>query len=75
MMALTIVLILFGVLAMIVGLLLSRTSPTGGLSSLNGQDLEIFKKTKDRGWIKGLQVFMFLLTITIILIIIFYRVG
>ncbi|AJQ45127.1 preprotein translocase subunit SecG [Ureaplasma diversum] len=74
-MALTIVLILFGVLAMIVGLLLSRTSPTGGLSSLNGQDLEIFKKTKDRGWIKGLQVFMFLLTITIILIIIFYRVG
>lgn len=74
-MALTIILILLGVLAMIVGLLLSRTSPTGGLSSLNGQDLEIFKKTKDRGWIKGLQVFMFLVTITIILIIVFYRVG
>lgn len=74
-MALTIILILLGVLAIIVGLLLSRTSPTGGLSSLNGQDLEIFKKTKDRGWIKGLQVFMFLLTITIILIIVFYRVG
>ncbi|AAF30461.1 preprotein translocase subunit SecG [Ureaplasma parvum] len=74
-MALTIVLILFSVLALIIGLLLSRTSPSGGLSSLNGQDLEIFKKTKDRGWIKGLQVFMFLLTIVMILIIIFYRVS
>jgi len=48
-MALTIVLILFSVLALIIGLLLSRTSPSGGLLSLNGQDLEIFKKTKDRG--------------------------
>lgn len=74
-MALTIVLILFSVLALIIGLLLSKTSPSGGLSSLNGQDLEIFKKTKDRGWIKGLQVFMFLLTIVMILIIIFYRVS
>ena len=74
-MALTIVLILFSVLALIIGLLLSRTSPSGGLSSLNGQDLEIFKKTKDRGWTKGLQVFMFLLTIVMILIIIFYRVS
>ena len=74
-MALTIVLILFSVLALIIGLLLSRTSPSGGLSSLNGQDLEIFKKTIDRGWIKGLQVFMFLLTIVMILIIIFYRVS
>ncbi|ACI60278.1 preprotein translocase subunit SecG [Ureaplasma urealyticum] len=74
-MALTIVLILFSVLALVIGLLLSRTSPSGGLSSLNGQDLEIFKKTKDRGWIKGLQVLMFLLTIVMILIIIFYRVS
>ncbi|WP_016829220.1 preprotein translocase subunit SecG [Ureaplasma urealyticum] len=74
-MALTIVLILFSVLALVIGLLLSRTSPSGGLSNLNGQDLEIFKKTKDRGWIKGLQVLMFLLTIVMILIIIFYRVS
>ncbi|RCT49708.1 preprotein translocase subunit SecG [Ureaplasma parvum] len=74
-MALTIVLILFSVLALVIGLLLSRTSPSGGLSSLNGQDLEIFKKTKDRGWIKGLQVLMFLLSIVMILIIIFYRVS
>ncbi|RCJ03112.1 preprotein translocase subunit SecG [Ureaplasma urealyticum] len=74
-MALTIVLILFSVLALVIGLLLSRTSPSGGLSSLNGQDLESFKKTKDRGWIKGLQVLMFLLSIVMILIIIFYRVS
>lgn len=73
-MALTIVLILIGILALIIGLSLSRTSPSNGISSLNGQDLEIFKKTKDRGWIKGLQVFMFLLTIIAILIVILHRV-
>ncbi|MCV3728503.1 preprotein translocase subunit SecG [Ureaplasma miroungigenitalium] len=72
-MGLTITLILLSILALIIGLLLSRTSATGGLSSLNGQDLEIFQKTKDRGWMKGFQVFMFFITITLILIVIIYR--
>lgn len=59
---------------MIVGLLLSSSSPTGGLSSLNGQDLEIFKKTKDQAESRA-SSFYVLVNNHNHLIIIFYRVG
>ncbi|WP_031488836.1 preprotein translocase subunit SecG [Ureaplasma canigenitalium] len=74
-MGLTIAIILFSILALIIGLLLSRSSPTGGLSSLNGQDLELFKKTKDRGWTKGFQIAMFFIAIVLLLIVIIYRAA
>jgi preprotein translocase subunit SecG len=32
--------------------MLSSSGSTQGLASMNGQDLELFKKTKDRGLIK-----------------------
>jgi preprotein translocase subunit SecG len=45
----------------VIGLLLSGSGSTTGLTALAGQDLELFKKTKDRGFVKILQMIMFLL--------------
>ncbi|GAA5414703.1 hypothetical protein UREOM_4140 [Ureaplasma sp. OM1] len=56
------------VLCLIIGLLLSKSGSSGGLATLAGQDLEIFKKTKDRGWIKWFQVLMFIMTVVLIII-------
>ncbi|MEF9985255.1 MAG: preprotein translocase subunit SecG [Malacoplasma sp.] len=61
--------ILFYVLAiisLIVALLLSGHGSTGGLSSVSGNELEIFKKTKDRGLIKILQLILFILVFILI---------
>jgi preprotein translocase subunit SecG len=46
---------------LVIGLLLSGSGSTTGLTALSGQDLELFRKTKDRGFIKILQMIMFLL--------------
>ncbi|WP_027119845.1 preprotein translocase subunit SecG [[Mycoplasma] testudinis] len=54
-----IIMFVLAVFSLLIGLLLSNSGTTGGLASLSGQDLEIFKKTKDRGLIKGLQIVMF----------------
>ena len=69
----TITLIVIGVIAIIVGLLLSSSGSTSGLSSMAGQDLELFKKTKDRGFIKVIQMVMFFLLLLSIVIIIVHR--
>jgi preprotein translocase subunit SecG len=45
----------------LIGLLLSGSGSTTGLTALAGQDLELFKKTKDRGFVKILQMTMFVL--------------
>lgn len=65
---LSIIMIVCGVLCLIIGLLLSGSGSTSGLSALAGQDLELFKKTKDRGVIKILQMIMFVLMILLIVI-------
>lgn len=64
----TIVCAVLGVLAAIIGLLLSKSGSSGGLASLAGQDLEIFKKTKDRGIIKILQIALFIISIILIIV-------
>lgn len=69
----TITLIVIGVIAIIVGLLLSSSGSTSGLSSMAGQDLELFKKTKDRGFIKIMQMVMFFLLLLSVVIIIVHR--
>ncbi|MDD6145149.1 MAG: preprotein translocase subunit SecG [Malacoplasma sp.] len=69
----TITLIVIGVIAIIVGLLLSSSGSTSGLSSMAGQDLELFKKTKDRGFIKVMQMVMFFLLLLSVVIIIVHR--
>lgn len=66
--AVTVICAVFGVLATLTGLLLSRSGSSGGLATLAGQDLEIFKKTKDRGIVKILQIFLFFMAISLIII-------
>ncbi len=64
----TIVFLVLALLCLLIGLLLSNAGSTGGLASLSGQDLEIFRKTKDRGITKILQVAMFMISIILIVI-------
>ena len=68
MMAIVIVCSIMAVLCTIIGLLLSKSGSSSGLATLAGQDLEIFKKTKDRGWTKWLQITMFIMTVVLIVI-------
>jgi len=62
-----------GALAIIIGLLLSSSGSTGGLTSMNGQDLELFKKTKDRGTIKILQTLLYLDFLAMFILILVYH--
>lgn len=71
---LEIVIYIISVIVLIIGLLLSNSGSAGGLASLSNQDLEIFKKTKDRGLIKVLQIAMFSLVFILILIAVLYRI-
>ncbi len=66
--AIQIIMFVMSIVSLIIGLLLSNSGSTGGLASLSGQDLEIFKKTKDRGLIKGLQIVMFVFLIVFLLL-------
>ena len=61
-----IVMFVLGAIILVVGLLLSGSGTSTGLTTVVGQDLEMFKKTKDRGIVKILQIIMFLLTLTLI---------
>ena len=62
-----IVMFIFGIIALIIGLLLSSSGSTTNLLSTGGQDLELFKKTKDRGFIKILQMAMFVVSLALII--------
>ena len=62
-----IVMFVFGIIALLIGLLLSSSGSTTNLLSTGGQDLELFKKTKDRGFIKILQIVMFVVSLTLII--------
>lgn len=58
---------ILAILILIIGMLLSYAgTPGGGLAALAGEDLELFRKTKDRGAIKILQIIMFILVIVLI---------
>ena len=61
-----IVMFIFGIIALVIGLLLSSSGSTTNLLSTGGQDLELFKKTKDRGFIKILQIAMFVVSLALI---------
>jgi preprotein translocase subunit SecG len=53
------IILVFAVIIIVVGLLLSSSGSTTGLTVSSGQDLELFKKTKDRGLVKLLQIIMY----------------
>ncbi|MDR2461974.1 MAG: preprotein translocase subunit SecG [Mycoplasmataceae bacterium] len=61
----TIIMAILSIICLVIGLLLSGSGTTSGLTVVVGQDLELFKKTKDRGLIKILQMIMFLLMIVL----------
>lgn len=62
-----VVMFIFGIIALLIGLLLSSSGSTTNLLSIGGQDLELFKKTKDRGFIKILQIVMFVVSLALII--------
>ena len=62
-----VVMFIFGIIALVIGLLLSSSGSTTNLLSTGGQDLELFKKTKDRGFIKILQIVMFVVSLALII--------
>ncbi|MCQ2747764.1 MAG: preprotein translocase subunit SecG [Mycoplasmoidaceae bacterium] len=64
--AISIVMFVFGGIALLIGLLLSGSGTGAGLNAQAGQDLELFKKTKDRGFVKILQITMFLVTLILL---------
>mgnify|MGYP002470525396 CR=1 FL=1 len=68
--AASIVLLIISIVCLIIGLLLSGSGTTNGLTNIIGQDLELFKKTKDRGFIKILQMTMFFLMIVMLVLLI-----
>ncbi len=67
-----VIILIISIIAIIIGVLLSKAGSSTGLSNLAGQDLEIFKKTKDRGFIKVLQMAMVLLIIILLVIILIF---
>lgn len=69
-MSTTIIILIVAIIIVILGLLLSGTGSNAGLGSISGQDLEIFKKTKDRGIIKILQFIMFITLVGLFIAII-----
>ncbi len=68
--AASIVILVLSIVCLIIGLLLSGSGTTNGLTNIIGQDLELFKKTKDRGFIKILQMTMFFIMIIMLVLLI-----
>jgi preprotein translocase subunit SecG len=65
----TIILVL-AVIIIVIGLLLSSSGSTTGLTVSSGQDLELFKKTKDRGLVKILQILMYIALFVVLILVI-----
>ncbi len=66
----SIIILVISIICLIIGLLLSGNGSTNGLTNIIGQDLELFKKTKDRGFVKILQMLMFFLMIIMLVLLI-----
>ncbi|MDR3249669.1 MAG: preprotein translocase subunit SecG [Mycoplasmataceae bacterium] len=64
-----IVLLILSVVVIAFGLMLSSSGSTAGLTAMSGQDLELFKKTKDRGLVKWLQIGMYILLLVILILV------
>ncbi|MGL4647275.1 MAG: preprotein translocase subunit SecG [Mycoplasmoidaceae bacterium] len=68
--------IIFYVLAaisLVIALLLSGSGSSNGLNSMAAADLEIFKKTKDRGATKILQIILFIIVFVLVALALIFR--
>lgn len=72
--AIFIICIIFAAICIIVGLLLSKSGSSSGITTMSGQDMEIFKKTKDRGWTKIFQITMIILAFCLIVIALILKI-
>lgn len=63
---LDIIFYVLAIIALIIALLLSGHGNTGGISPTSGNEIELFKKTKDRGAVKVLQFILFILVFLMI---------
>lgn len=54
------------IIAFIIALLLSGSGNTGGISPTSGNEIELFKKTKDRGAVKVMQFILFIFVFVLI---------
>ncbi|EGZ31194.1 preprotein translocase subunit SecG [Malacoplasma iowae] len=54
------------IVALIIALLLSGHGNTGGISPTSGNEIELFKKTKDRGVVKVLQLILFVMVFVLL---------
>lgn len=66
MLVIAIIMFVLAGVALVVGLLLSGSGTGASLNNVAGQDLELFKKTKDRGFVKILQIIMFVIMLLMI---------
>ena len=66
--ALQIIFYVLAIVVFIIALLLSGHGNTGGITPMSGNDIELFKKTKDRGIVKILQFVLFVLVFVLITI-------
>ncbi len=64
--ALIIIFYVLAIISLIIALLLSGHGNSGGINPIAGNDIELFKKTKDRGVVKVLQFILFILTFVLI---------
>lgn len=72
--ALEIVFYVLAIISLIIALLLSSHGNSGGINPIAGNDIELFKKTKDRGIVKVLQFILFILVFVLIGIAIVVRI-
>lgn len=73
-MSTAIIILVVALVIIIVGLLLSGSGSSAGLTNISGQDLEIFKKSKDRGIVKVLQITMFFLALILVTLILVFAI-
>lgn len=73
-MSVTVIILVVSLVCIILGLLLSSSGASAGLTNISGQDLEIFKKNKDRGFIKIIQVILFIAIIVISVLIVVFSI-
>lgn len=72
--ALEIIFYTLAILSLIIALMLSSHGNSGGINPIAGNDIELFKKTKDRGVVKVLQFILFILVFVLIAIGIVVRI-
>lgn len=68
MQTLEVVFYVFALIALVCALLLSGHGNASGINPVSGNDIELFKKTKDRGVVKVLQFILFFLVVLLVVL-------